>query len=136
MSSEVWPAAARSCPFVELPDRRSSAAGALGGADVRCRGSRSRRSRHRTYTVGAAFHLNRVNGPLPTHPSTRATRMHVDLLPARRGFNRVSHSRTRCASCSRVLAFARKLYEEWPFDLIHAHFIYPNGVVASQIGRE
>ena len=36
----------------------------------------------------------------------------------------------------RVLAFARKLYEEWPFDLIHAHFIYPDGVVASQIGRE
>ena len=36
----------------------------------------------------------------------------------------------------RVLAFARQLYEEWPFDLIHAHFIYPDGVVASQIGRE
>jgi hypothetical protein len=36
----------------------------------------------------------------------------------------------------RVLAFARQLYEEWSFDLIHAHFIYPDGVVASQIGRE
>src|SRR5262249_14101922 len=36
----------------------------------------------------------------------------------------------------RVLAFARGLYQDWPFDVIHAHFIYPDGVVASQIGRE
>ena len=35
-----------------------------------------------------------------------------------------------------MLAFARRLHQEWPFDLIHAHFIYPDGVVASQIGRE
>ena len=39
-------------------------------------------------------------------------------------------------AASRVLAFARRLHQEWPFDLIHAHFIYPDGVVASQIGRE
>jgi len=36
----------------------------------------------------------------------------------------------------RVLAFARRLHQEWPFDVIHAHFIYPDGVVASKIGRE
>jgi len=39
-------------------------------------------------------------------------------------------------AASRVLAFARRLHQEWPFDVIHAHFIYPDGVVASQIGRE
>ena len=37
---------------------------------------------------------------------------------------------------SPVLALARSIYREWPFDVIHAHFIYPDGVVASQIGRE
>ena len=37
---------------------------------------------------------------------------------------------------SRVLALARSIHREWPFDVIHAHFIYPDGVVASQIGRE
>jgi glycosyltransferase involved in cell wall biosynthesis len=28
------------------------------------------------------------------------------------------------------------MHRERPFDLIHAHFIYPDGVVASQIGRD
>ncbi len=31
---------------------------------------------------------------------------------------------------------ARRLHEEEPFDLIHAHFIYSDGVVASELGRE
>ncbi len=34
-----------------------------------------------------------------------------------------------------VLALARQLHAATPFDLIHAHFIYPGGVVASVIGR-
>src|SRR6476469_6695238 len=34
---------------------------------------------------------------------------------------------------SRVRALARSSHREWPFDLSHAHFIYPDGVVASQI---
>ena len=42
----------------------------------------------------------------------------------------------RGSPLSRVLALARRLHREWPFDVIHAHFIYPDGVVASQIGRE
>ena len=37
---------------------------------------------------------------------------------------------------SPVLALARSIHREWPFDVIHAHFIHPDGVVASQIGRE
>jgi teichuronic acid biosynthesis glycosyltransferase TuaC len=35
-----------------------------------------------------------------------------------------------------VRAAALRLHRENPFDLIHAHFIYPDGVVASRIGRE
>jgi teichuronic acid biosynthesis glycosyltransferase TuaC len=37
---------------------------------------------------------------------------------------------------ARVLALARRLHQERPFDLIHAHFIYPDGVVASRLGSE
>jgi hypothetical protein len=37
---------------------------------------------------------------------------------------------------ARVLALASRLHQERPFDLIHAHFIYPDGVVASRLGRE
>ena len=36
----------------------------------------------------------------------------------------------------RVLALARRLHRERCFDLIHAHFISPDGVVASRLGRE
>lgn len=35
-----------------------------------------------------------------------------------------------------VLRLARELHRRRPFDLIHAHFVYPDGVVASQLGRE
>jgi len=35
-----------------------------------------------------------------------------------------------------LLRLARRLHEAAPFDVIHAHFIYPDGVVASRIGRE
>ena len=35
-----------------------------------------------------------------------------------------------------VRAAALRLHRENPFDLLHAHFIYPDGVVASRIGRE
>ena len=42
---------------------------------------------------------------------------------------------TRGLRC-RWSAAALRLHHEKPFDLIHAHFIYPDGVVASRIGRE
>lgn len=35
-----------------------------------------------------------------------------------------------------VLALAGRLHRERPFDLIHAHFISPDGVIASRIGKE
>jgi teichuronic acid biosynthesis glycosyltransferase TuaC len=35
-----------------------------------------------------------------------------------------------------VLSLARRLHRERLFDVIHAHFIYPDGVVASRLGRE
>jgi glycosyltransferase involved in cell wall biosynthesis len=37
---------------------------------------------------------------------------------------------------SRLRSVATRLHRERPFDLIHAHFIYPDGVVASRIGRD
>lgn len=30
----------------------------------------------------------------------------------------------------------RRLRREWPFDIIHAHFIYPDGVVAARLAKE
>ena len=39
-------------------------------------------------------------------------------------------------AASGVMALARRLHAEKPFDVIHAHFVYPDGVVASRIGRE
>jgi len=39
-------------------------------------------------------------------------------------------------SSGRLLALARRLHRERPFDLIHAHFVFPEGVVAARIGRE
>jgi teichuronic acid biosynthesis glycosyltransferase TuaC len=35
-----------------------------------------------------------------------------------------------------VQRLARRLHHEAPFDIIHAHFIYPDGVLASRLGRE
>jgi glycosyltransferase involved in cell wall biosynthesis len=35
-----------------------------------------------------------------------------------------------------VLRLARRLHQERRFDLIHAHFIYPDGAVASRLGSE
>lgn len=35
-----------------------------------------------------------------------------------------------------VARLARRLHAERPFDLIHAHFMYPDGVVAARLGEE
>ena len=35
-----------------------------------------------------------------------------------------------------VMAAARRIHAERPVDVVHAHFIYPDGVLASRIGRE
>jgi len=47
------------------------------------------------------------------------------------------HSHALDARLSRgaVLATARALHRQRPFDLIHAHFVYPDGVVAAGVGR-
>ena len=47
----------------------------------------------------------------------------------------LTHDRDARLALSRVLALARRLHETTPFDVIHAHFIYPDGVVAAHIGR-
>src|SRR5947209_4282596 len=35
-----------------------------------------------------------------------------------------------------VRGTVRDLYRDFPFDLIHAHFSYPDGVVATQLGQQ
>jgi teichuronic acid biosynthesis glycosyltransferase TuaC len=47
----------------------------------------------------------------------------------------LTHDRDARLALSRVLALARRLHESKPFDVIHAHFIYPDGVVAAHVGR-
>jgi glycosyltransferase involved in cell wall biosynthesis len=39
-------------------------------------------------------------------------------------------------AAANVRALAHRLHRERPFDLIHAHFIYPDGVLASRIGQD
>jgi len=34
-----------------------------------------------------------------------------------------------------VLATVRRIYREWPFDIIDAHYVYPDGVAAILLGR-
>jgi glycosyltransferase involved in cell wall biosynthesis len=48
----------------------------------------------------------------------------------------LSHGIDARLAFPRLRAVARRLHRERPFDLIHAHFIYPDGVVASRLGRD
>jgi glycosyltransferase involved in cell wall biosynthesis len=51
-------------------------------------------------------------------------------------FTHYTHAIDARLAAPSVLRAARKLHRDRPFDLIHAHFIYPDGVVGSRIGRE
>jgi glycosyltransferase involved in cell wall biosynthesis len=46
----------------------------------------------------------------------------------------ITHGLDARLALPQVLRLARRLHRERPFDLIHAHFIYPDGVVASTVG--
>ena len=39
-------------------------------------------------------------------------------------------------AASRIRVLAGRLHRERPFDLVHAHFIYPDGVLASRMGED
>jgi teichuronic acid biosynthesis glycosyltransferase TuaC len=60
--------------------------------------------------------------------------VHLPRVPG--SIEYLTHDFDAALASRAVLATARRLHAEAPFDLIHAHFIYPDGVVASRIGRE
>jgi glycosyltransferase involved in cell wall biosynthesis len=63
-----------------------------------------------------------------------AVEVHFPRVPGSIEF--LTHGFDARLALRRVLALARELHGETPFDLIHAHFIFPEGVVASHLGRE
>lgn len=75
--------------------------------------ARFRRVPHHLTRDGVTAHFPRVPGSIEYH----------------------THAIDARLALSTVLATARRLHAERPFDVIHAHFIYPDGVVASTVGR-
>ena len=71
---------------------------------------------------------------IPDRERRGAVELHFPRVPGSIGY--LTHEYDARLATSRVLAIARRLHEAKPFDLIHAHFIYPDGVVASRIGKE
>lgn len=47
----------------------------------------------------------------------------------------LTHSLDARLAYGAVLRCARRLHAESPFDVLHAHFVYPEGVVAARVGR-
>jgi glycosyltransferase involved in cell wall biosynthesis len=75
--------------------------------------SRFRRIPHRERRGRVSIHFPRVPGSIEYHTHRIDARLSLPI----------------------VSRLARRLHQESPFDLIHAHFIYPDGVVASHLGR-
>jgi glycosyltransferase involved in cell wall biosynthesis len=92
----------------------------------------------------------RVIVPTPWVPPFAPGFSRFRLVPAReqRGAVRIAFPRvpgsieylTHAYDARLALPFVRaaalRMHRQQPFDLIHAHFIYPDGVVASRIGRD
>lgn len=69
---------------------------------------------------------------IPDHDRRGQVDMHFPRVPGSIGY--LTHAFDARLSFPAVLARARQLHKERPFDLIHAHFIYPDGVVAGRVG--
>src|SRR4051812_45457693 len=76
--------------------------------------------------------LSRFRG-VPAH--TRRGAVDVYFPRVLGSIEHLTHDRDAQLALSRVLALARRLHADKPFDVIHAHFISPDGVLASDIGR-
>jgi len=76
--------------------------------------------------------LSRFRKP-PRHEMRGHVSIHLPRVPG--SIEYLTHDFDAGLAYRAVLATARRLHAEAPFDLIHAHFIYPDGVVASRIGR-
>jgi teichuronic acid biosynthesis glycosyltransferase TuaC len=71
---------------------------------------------------------------VPASERRGAVEVHFPRVPG--SIEYFTHGLDARLALPNVLALARRLHGERPFDLVHAHFIFPDGVVASRIGRE
>jgi glycosyltransferase involved in cell wall biosynthesis len=69
---------------------------------------------------------------VPQREQRGAVSLHFPRVPGSIEYH--THGFDARLAAPAVLRLARALHAERPFDLIHAHFIYPDGVVASQVG--
>jgi glycosyltransferase involved in cell wall biosynthesis len=70
---------------------------------------------------------------VPRHVRRGAVDVHFPRVPG--SLEYLTHDFDATLALRYVLREAQRLHAEQPFDLIHAHFIYPDGVVASHVGR-
>ncbi len=71
---------------------------------------------------------------LPRHSIERGIETIRPKVPL--GPGRWLHARDASWNLRSIAAAARQAHEQAPIDLIHAHFIYPDGVQAAAIGRQ
>lgn len=71
---------------------------------------------------------------IPRQDRREAMDLHFPRVPG--SIEYFTHGIDARLAMPNALALARRLHRRKPFDLVHAHFIYPDGVVASRIGRE
>ena len=69
---------------------------------------------------------------IPDHAACGKLDVHFPRVPG--SIEYFTHGFDARLSFPTVVARARQLHRQRPFDLIHAHFIYPDGVVAGRIG--
>jgi teichuronic acid biosynthesis glycosyltransferase TuaC len=77
--------------------------------------------------------ISRFRG-IPGHEHRGAVEVYFPRVPGSIEYH--SYRFDARLALPQVLALARRLHRERPFDVIHAHFIFPDGVVASRLGRE
>src|SRR5262245_4089595 len=63
---------------------------------------------------------------VPARARRGAVEVHFPRVPG--SIEYLTHDRDARLALPRVLALARRLHAAAPFDVIHAHFIYPDGV--------
>lgn len=70
---------------------------------------------------------------IPARETRGAVEVYFPRVPG--SIEYFSHDYDARLALPAILRLARELHRERPFDLIHAHFVYPDGVVASQVGE-
>jgi teichuronic acid biosynthesis glycosyltransferase TuaC len=71
---------------------------------------------------------------IPGHERRGAVAVYFPRVPG--SIEYYTHRFDARLALSRVLTLARRLHRQQPFDVLHAHFIFPDGVVASRLGKE